>query len=113
KKWIIPEFTLPHWLDSYNLETARYDAVAGLTVAVMAIPQAMAYAVLAGVPAIYGLYASVMPLLVYPLFGTSRQLAFGVIAIDMLIVSAGVGLIATPASENYLTLVLLLTIMVG
>lgn len=112
-KWIIPEFTLRRWIESYDSETARHDAIAGLTVAVMAIPQAMAYAVLAGLPAIYGLYASVVPLLIYPMFGTSRQLAFGVIAIDMLIVSAGVSLITTSGSENYLMLVLLLTIMVG
>lgn len=112
-KSIIPEFTLPRWLESYDSDTARSDAIAGVTVAVMAIPQSMAYAVLAGMPAIYGLYASVVPLLIYPLFGTSRQLAFGVIAIDMLIVSAGVGLMATPETQNYIALVLLLAIMVG
>jgi len=112
-KWVIPEFTLPRWIKSYNAKTAQFDALSGLTVAVMAIPQAMAYAILAGVPAIYGLYASVVPLLIYPLFGTSRQLAIGVIAIDMLIVSAGVGLITSAGTEKYIALVLILAIMVG
>ncbi len=113
RKSIFPELTLFRWIESYNKETARSDAIAGLTVAVMVIPQSMAYAVLAGVPPIYGLYASVVPLLIYPLFGTARQLSFGVIAIDMIIVAAGVGLIAQPGTANYLMLVLLLSIMVG
>ncbi len=112
-KWIIPEFTLLRWINEYDRDTAQADAIAGLTVAVMVIPQSMAYAVLAGVPPIYGLYASVVPLLVYPLFGTARQLSFGVIAIDMLIVAAGVGMVAQPGTPHYVTLVLLLTIMVG
>ncbi len=113
KKWIVPELTLLRWISSYDSKTARADATAGLTVAVMVIPQSMAYAVLAGMPPIYGLYASVVPLLIYPLFGTARQLAFGVIAIDMLVVAAGVGLIAQPGTTNYIMLVLLLSIMVG
>ncbi len=113
KKWIVPELSILKWISSYSRETAGSDAMAGLTVAVMIIPQSMAYAVLAGMPPIYGLYASVVPLLIYPLFGTARQLSFGVIAIDMLIVAAGVGLIAQPGTTNYITLVLLLSIMVG
>jgi SulP family sulfate permease len=71
------------------------DAAAGLTVGVMLIPQGMAYAVLAGVPPIYGLYGGLVPALVYPLFGTARQLANGPAALNMIIVSAGVGTLAS------------------
>ncbi|HMB92598.1 MAG TPA: sulfate permease, partial [Rhodothermales bacterium] len=72
-----------------------------------------AYAILAGVPPIYGLYASLIPLLVYPLFGTSRQLAVGTIAIDMLIVAAGLSVLAEPGSDQYIALAILLAAMVG
>lgn len=113
KEWMKTRLTFLRWFPDYNTDKLEGDLTAGLTVGVMLIPQAMAYAVLAGVPPIYGLYASVIPLLVYPLFGTSRHLAFGVVAIDMLIVSAGVGLIAEPGSATYIMLVIVLTIMVG
>lgn len=111
--WIVPDFTLRKWIAAYNGEMARADVMAGVTVAVMVIPQSMAYAVLAGLPPIYGLYASVVPLLIYPLFGTARQLSFGVIAIDMLIVAAGLGMVAQASTTSYIMLALLLTIMVG
>lgn len=113
KQWILNKLTFLKWVPKYNSDTLKGDLTAGLTVGVMLIPQAMAYAVLAGVPPIYGLYASVIPLLIYPLVGTSRHLAFGVVAIDMLIVSAGVGLIAEPGSSTYVMLVIVLTVMVG
>lgn len=113
KEWILTRLTFLRWISDYGTTKFKGDLTAGLTVGVMLIPQAMAYAVLAGVPPIYGLYASVIPLLIYPLFGTSRHLAFGVVAIDMLIVSAGVGLIAEPGSSTYVMLVIVLTVMVG
>lgn len=91
----------------------RGDLRAGLVVGVMLVPQAMAYAVIAGLPPIFGLYAGLVPLLIYPLLATSRHLASGPVAIDMLIVAAGVGLLAQAGSDRYLSLVLLLTAMVG
>jgi len=91
----------------------RDDLRAGLTVGIMLVPQGMAYAVIAGLPPIYGLYAGLVPLLIYPLLATSRHLATGPVAIDMLIVAAGVGLLANPGSDRYVQLVLLLTAMVG
>jgi SulP family sulfate permease len=91
----------------------RGDVMAGITVGVMLIPQGMAYAVLAGVPPIYGLYAVLLPLLVYPVFGTSRHLSIGVVAIDMLIISAGVGAIAESGTNQYVGLVILLAALVG
>ncbi len=112
-KWILSKLTILQWLPNYGSATFRSDLTAGVTVGVLLIPQSMAYAVIAGVPPVYGLYASVVPLLIYPLLGTSKQLSVGIVAIDMLIVAAGVGLIADPASERYIYLVLLLGLMAG
>jgi len=102
-----------NWLETYSPEQFWGDLVAGLTVGVMLVPQSMAYALLAGVPPVYGLYASLIPLLVYALLGTSRHLAAGVITIDMLIVASGLTPLAEPGSPRYLALVLLLTALVG
>ena len=89
------------------------DLSAGLTVGVMLVPQGMAYSMLAGLPPIYGLYAATIPLLFYAIFGTSRQLAVGPVAMVALLVLAGVGQLATPGSEEFIRLALLLSIMVG
>src|SRR5690606_3920998 len=65
------------WLPNYKRTDLSGDLSAGLIVAIMLIPQGMAYAMLAGVPPVMGLYASTIPLIVYALLGTSRQLAVG------------------------------------
>jgi len=106
-------FVITEWLPDYTADTLRADAIAGLTVGVMLIPQGMAYAVIAGMPPIYGLYAGLVPLLVYPIFGSSRHLALGPTAIDMLIVGAGVGALAQTGTDRYVALAILLTAMVG
>lgn len=111
--WLKKTFRISTWLPNYNTQKFKGDLTAGLTTGVMFIPQGMAYAVIAGVPPIYGLYAGVIPLLVYPLFGTSKNLSIGPVAIDMLIVAAGVGLLAEPNTERYITLTILLTMMAG
>lgn len=101
------------WGDDYTVGDARSDLVAGLTVGVMLIPQGMAYAVLAGLPPIYGLFASLVPLAVYPALGTSRHLAVGVTAISMLIMGAGLGGMAEAGTAEYITLAVVLAAMVG
>lgn len=101
------------WRHGYNRALFKGDLLAGLTVGVVLIPQGMAYALLAGVPPVYGLYASLVPLVLYTLLGTSRQLAVGVVAIDSLIVAAGVGALAPIGSDSYLGYVMLLALMVG
>ena len=78
-------------LRGYSRDTFKSDLAAGLTTAIMLIPQAMAYAMLAGLDPIIGLYASTLPLVVYALFGTSRQLAVGPVAMVSLLVASGVG----------------------
>lgn len=101
------------WLKNYNSKMLQGDLSAGLTVGVMLVPQGMAYSMLAGLPPIYGLYAATVPLILYAIFGTSRQLAVGPVAMVALLVLAGVGQIATPGSEEFIRLALLLSIMVG
>lgn len=100
-------------LSAYDRPTLRADLVAGATVAVMLVPQAMAYAMLAGLPPVVGLYASVLPLLAYGLLGTSGQLAVGPVAMVSLLVASGVGALAAPGSAEYLALALSLALMVG
>jgi SulP family sulfate permease len=108
-----PKSILPVWIKTYRKDDFRPDLMAGLTVGIMLIPQAMAYAMLAGLPPIYGLYASFLPPVMYGLFGTARMLSVGPAAIVSLLTVSGIGLIAHPGSEEYLVLVALLSLTVG
>ncbi len=108
-KW----FPLLHSLTTYNKEDLRSDLSAGTVTGIMLIPQAMAYGILAGLDPIAGLYAAVFPLLIYALMGSSRHLAVGPAAIISILVFASVSEFATPGTENYAELVILLTLMVG
>ncbi|MFZ9044229.1 MAG: SulP family inorganic anion transporter [Cyclobacteriaceae bacterium] len=101
------------WLPGYRNEQFNGDLSAGLTVGVMLIPQGMAYAMLAGLPAIYGLYASTIPLMLYAVFGTSRQLAVGPVAMVSLLIATGVGKVAEVGSESFIAQAILLALMVG
>jgi len=101
------------WLPRYRRSDLGGDVVAGLTTAVMLVPQAMAYAMLAGLPPIMGLYASVFPLFVYALFGSSRELAVGPVAMVSLLVASGVGAVAEPGSATYVAYAITLALMVG
>ncbi len=101
------------WLKSYDKRDLPADLTAGLVVAVMLVPQGMAYALLAGLPPVTGLYASTIPLIIYALFGSSKQLAVGPVAIVSLLTLSGVSLIAEPGSAEFITLAALLALMVG
>ncbi|MFW6169845.1 MAG: SulP family inorganic anion transporter [Planctomycetota bacterium] len=101
------------WIRHYERGNLQPDLFAGLTVAVMLVPQGMAYAMLAELPPAVGLYASVVPVLVYALFGSSRHLAVGPVAMVSLMVASRCSGLATPGSEQYIAIVLLLTLMVG
>jgi len=101
------------WLVRYKKADLPSDILAGLTVAVMLVPQGMAYAMLAGLPPVVGLYASVPPLIAYACIGSSRQLAVGPVAMISLLVFASCSSLAAPGSPEYISLVLLLTLMVG
>jgi sulfate permease, SulP family len=101
------------WLARYDRRYLGSDLVAGATVAVMLIPQAMAYALLAGVPPIVGLYAATLPLVLYALFGSSRHLAVGPVAIVALLTFSGASRVATPGSAEFVTAAALLALLVG
>lgn len=95
------------------MRALRGDVLAGLTVGVILVPQGMAYAVLAGVPPVMGLYACLVPLLIYPFLGSSRHLAVGIVAIDCMIIAGGLSQISTPMTEEYVSLAILLAFIVG
>lgn len=101
------------WARGYKRDWLRGDISAGLTTAVMLIPQAMAYAMLAGLDPIIGLYASVAPLIAYALFASSKDLAVGPVAIVSLMVAAGLAPLAAGGTMEYLALAGLLALMVG
>ncbi|SOB60362.1 DNA repair protein [Pseudodesulfovibrio profundus] len=106
-------FPFIDWFKGYNTAALRADAIAGLTVALVLIPQSMAYAQLAGMPAYYGLYASFLPPLIAALFGSSRQLATGPVAVVSLMTAASLEPLATAGSEGYIAYAILLALMVG
>lgn len=94
-------------------KTVRADFISGLTVALVLVPQSMAYAQLAGLPAYYGLYAAFLPPLVGALFGSSRQLATGPVAVVSLMTAAALAPIAAAGTEGYIAYAILLTLLVG
>lgn len=97
----------------YSFSDARSDFLAGLIVAVMLIPQGMAYALLAGLPPIYGLYAGLTPLLIYPLLGSSKHLSVGPAALMALIIYSGLSSMAEPMSERFIELAITTAFVAG
>ncbi len=106
-------FPILEWLPKYTKSDFTGDLSAGLTVGVMLIPQGMAYAMLAGLPPIYGLYTSTLPLIIYGILGTSRQLAVGPVAMVGLLIYSGVGKLAVQGSDQFISYAILLALMVG
>ncbi len=106
-------FPITDWLFHYQREHLVGDLLAGIIVAIMLVPQSMAYALLAGLPAEIGLYASIAPLLIYGLLGTSRTLAVGPVAMASLLVIAGLSPLAEPGTAEYVQLAFTLALLVG
>jgi len=101
------------WLSDYNSSTFSADLIAAIVVTVMLIPQSLAYAMLAGVPPEMGLYASILPLIAYALFGTSRTLSVGPVAIVSLMTASAVGKLIEPGSAEYLSATIALAFISG
>jgi SulP family sulfate permease len=91
----------------------RADVVAGATTWIMLVPQAMGYALLAGLPPEIGLYASLVPLIAYAVLGTSRQLAIGPVALDSMMVAAAVAGLGIASGSEAIGVVIALTLLVG
>lgn len=101
------------WLPKYTKEQFKGDLPAGLTAGILLIPQSIAFAMIAGVPTIYGLYASTVTMFLYAIFGTSRQLSVGPVSIISLLTFTGVSMLATPQTADYVSLTILLALLVG
>ncbi len=106
-------FPFLEWLPNYQRTWFKNDLLAGITMGVMLIPQGIAYATIAGLPPIYGLYTALIPQIVYAFLGTSRQLAVGPAAMDSLIVASGVSALAAVGSEHFIILAIALAFMIG
>ncbi|MFO7647845.1 SulP family inorganic anion transporter [Halomonas campaniensis] len=101
------------WLPHYHRRLLGADLLAGVIVTVMVIPQSLAYAILAGLPAVVGLYASILPAVLYALLGTSRTLAVGPVAIIALMTGAALSGVSAPGSPDYLAAALVLSLLSG
>jgi sulfate permease, SulP family len=101
------------WFKGYKGESFKLDLVAGITVALVLIPQSMAYAQLAGLPAYYGLYAAFLPPMVAALFGSSRQLGTGPVAVVSLMSAASLEPLATAGSPEFIAYSIVLALVVG
>ena len=106
-------FPILSWLPNYKKAFIAGDLSAGFTVGVMLIPQSMAYAMIAGLPPVYGLYAALMPQLIYALMGTSPQLNVGPVAMDSLLVAAGLGALSISGIDTYIAMAIVLALFVG
>jgi SulP family sulfate permease len=102
-----------HWGRTYNSQTLTSDLVAAIIVTIMLIPQSLAYALLAGLPPQMGLYASILPLVAYAIFGSSRTLAVGPVAVVSLMTAAAVGKLALQGTEEYIAAAIALAMISG
>ncbi|MGE6245271.1 SulP family inorganic anion transporter [Psychrobacter proteolyticus] len=104
---------IPVWLRQYQLSALPTDLVAGIVVGVLVIPQSLGYAVLAGLPPVYGLYAAIVPVLVYAWLGSSNVQAVGPVAITAIMTASGLLPYAEQGTEQYALMASLLALMVG
>lgn len=105
-------FPFLRWLPLKG-ETLKADFMAGLTVALVLVPQSMAYAQLAGLPAYYGLYAAFLPVMVAALWGSSNQLGTGPVAVVSLLTASSLAPFAAVGSEQFVALAIMLALLVG
>lgn len=106
-------FPFLEWASSYKKAYFQKDLIAGLTVGIVLVPQAMAYAMIAGLPPVHGLYTALFPILIYVLLGTSRKVAVGPVAMDSLLVAAALGSLSIIGEDNYIAMTIALVLLVG
>lgn len=114
-RWLNRHKFLPFlaWLPHQSHGSAGRDALVGLSGAILALPQSIAYALIAGLPPEYGLYAAIVPVMIACLWGSSWHLICGPTAAISVVLYASVSPLAVPGSQDYITLVLLLTLIAG
>ena len=106
-------FPIIDWLPNLSKKSIQSDFVAGLTVGIMLVPQGMAYALLAGLPPVFGLYAALVPQVIYALMGTSRQLSVGPVAMDSLLVASGLAALKLSGIDEYISMAIFLAFFMG
>lgn len=106
-------FPILDWAPRYTRGEAVNDLFAAVIVTIMLVPQSLAYAMLAGLPPVVGLYASILPLIAYAVFGTSRTLAVGPVAVVSLMTAAAVGPVAAAGTAEYLAAAVTLAFLSG
>lgn len=111
--WLSKIFPFLRWWPQVNRRSMRSDALAGLTGAIIVLPQGVAFATIAGLPPQYGLYAAMVPTIVAALFGSSKHLVSGPTTAISIVVFASISPLAEPGSAEYISMVLTLTFLVG
>ncbi|RXG32588.1 SulP family inorganic anion transporter [Leeuwenhoekiella marinoflava] len=106
-------FPILSWLPNYKKSYLSGDISAGITVGIMLIPQGMAYAMIAGLPPVFGLYAALIPQVIYAIMGTSRQLAIGPVAMDSLLIASGLGALSLTGINEYISMAIFLALFIG
>jgi len=111
--WLIRMLPFLRWWPMVNRDTLRADFIASITGAIVVLPQGVAFAVIAGMPPEYGLYTAMVPAIIAALFGSSWHLVSGPTTAASLVLFASLSMLAEPGSEQYVTLAITLTFMVG
>lgn len=111
--WLSKIFPFLRWWPQVNRRSLRSDALAGLTGAIIVLPQGVAFATIAGLPPQYGLYAAMVPTIIAALFGSSKHLVSGPTTAISIVIFASISPLAEPGSPEYISMVLTLTFLVG
>jgi len=106
-------FPFLDWIQGYNKTLFKRDFLAGITVGIILIPQGMAYAMIAGLPPVYGLYAGIFPQIIYAFMGSSRQLSMGPVAMDSLLVATVINTMTVIDDDHYISLAIFLALLMG
>ena len=108
-----PSGWTPPWVKTYRAVDFKFDLVAGLVAVMLLLPQSLAYALLAGLPPHCGLYASVLPLVAYAFFGTSRSLSVGPMAVTSLMTASAIAPLVAAGTGDAVTIALQLALLSG